>query len=103
MKKILDKDPITNSEQVFHANEHDQTFAVESRQDVSGIIKHATSLRNETDKHTRYNDGMTKVASIPMNIYMDWVQKGYTKDQKKMKELLNSPELRAFRTREGRV
>jgi len=38
-----------------------------------------------------------------MNIYMDWVQKGYTKDQKKMKELLNSPELRAFRTREGRV
>ena len=38
-----------------------------------------------------------------MSIYYDWVKKGYTKDQKKMKQLLNSPDLRHFRTRAGKV
>jgi len=102
MKRTLDIDPLMASQQIFHANEQGDKFTIETKQDVSGIIKEAKAARIETDKHTRYGD-MTKVASIPMTIYQDWVKKGYTKDQKKMKQLLNSPELRYFRTREGKV
>ncbi len=103
MKKILDVDKESKTTQIFHANEHDQTYTVETVQDVSEIIKNNDNQRNETDKHTPYGDGMTKVASIPMSIYAEWLAKGYTRDQKKMKKLLNSPELKRFRTREGRV
>tara|TARA_Y100000004_G_scaffold187058_1_gene239368 strand:+ start:870 stop:1181 length:312 start_codon:yes stop_codon:yes gene_type:complete len=103
MKRILDHDPASGTTQIFHANEHDQTYAVETVQDVSEIIKNNDAQRNETDKHTRYGDGMTRVASIPMSIYAEWLAKGYTKDQKKMKQLLNSPEFKRFRVREGRV
>ncbi len=103
MKKVMDRDAVTGKTTVFHSHEHDDTYAVEDRQDVTQIIKDATIKRNETDKHTRYGDGLNKVASIPMSMYQDWVKKGYTKDQKKMKELLNSPDYRYFRTREGKV
>jgi|TARA_R110000823_G_scaffold77402_1_gene176842 hypothetical protein len=103
MKRILDTDPETGTTSVFHANEHDQTYAVETRQDVSSIISEATALRNTTDRNTRYGEGLTKVASIPMTIYSEWLAKGWTKDQKKMKQLLNDPEIRKFRTREGKV
>jgi len=103
MKKILDTDPESGTTNVFHANEHDQTYAVETRQDVSQIITDATQLRNETDRNTRYGEGMTKVASIPMSIYAEWLAKGWTKDQKKMKQLLNDPDLRKFRTRQGQI
>tara|TARA_R100000963_G_scaffold34772_2_gene29572 strand:+ start:1666 stop:1980 length:315 start_codon:yes stop_codon:yes gene_type:complete len=102
-KRVMDRDPVTGKETVFHWNEHDDNYAVEDRQDVTGIIKDATAKRNETDRNTRYGNGMTQVASIPMNMYHDWVRKGYTKDQKKMKKLLNSPDLRKFRTRQGKV
>ncbi len=102
MKKILDVDKEMNSTQVFHSHEHDDSYTVETRQDVSGIIKHNTAVRNETDKHTPYGD-MTRVASIPMSLYQEWVKKGWTKDQNKMKELLNSPDYKYFRTREGKI
>ena len=103
MKKILDHDPETKTTQIFHANEHDQTYAVETRQDVGEILKNNQAQLNETDRHTRYGDGMTKVASIPMSVYAEWLAKGYTRDQKKMKELLNSPDFQKFRTRQGRI
>ncbi len=103
MKRILDVDKDTLTTTTFHYSDHDDTFSVQTQQDVSEIIKDAKAQNNETDKHTRYGDGMTKVASIPMSIYYDWVKKGYTKDQKKMKQLLNSPDLKHFRTRQGKV
>ena len=103
MKRILDTDPESGTTSVFHANEHDQTYAVETRQDVTQIITDATQTRNLTDKNTRYGEGMTKVASIPMTLYVEWLAKGWTKDQKKMKQLLNDPDLRKFRTRQGHI
>jgi len=103
MKRILDKDKDMGTTTTFHYSEHDNTFGIQTQQDVTEIIKDAKAQKNETDKHTRYGDGMTKVASIPMSMYHEWVRKGYTKDQKKMKQLLNSPELKHFRTREGKV
>ena len=106
MKRILDEDKDAAITTVFHYNNHDDTFQIETKLDVSEIVKDAKTQANETDKHTRYGEGVnnrTKVASIPMSIYYDWVKKGYTKDQKKMKQLLNSPDLRHFRTRAGKV
>ena len=50
MKRILDTDPEMGTTSIFHANEHDQTYAVETRQDVTQIIKEATQSRNETSK-----------------------------------------------------
>jgi len=46
---------------------------------------------------------MAKVASIPMNIYFDLKQRGILNDQKKMKQWLNDPDNKYFRTRPGLV
>ena len=103
MKRILDTDPEMGTTSIFHANEHDQTYAVETRQDVTQIIKEATQSRNETSKKTPYKNDLTKVMSVPMTIYSEWLAKGWTKDQEKLKQLVNDPDLRYFKTREGKV
>jgi hypothetical protein len=102
-QKVMDRDALTGTETIFHSHSNSDEYAVESRQDVSEIITGAKELRKNTSRKTPYGDGLTRVASIPMVMYADWVKKGYTKDQKKMKQLLNSPDLRYFRTREGKV
>jgi hypothetical protein len=103
MKRILDTDPEMGTTSIFHANEHDQTYAVETRQDVTQIIKEATQSRNETSKKTPYKNDITKVMTVPMTIYAEWLAKGWTKDQEKLKQLVNDPDLRYFKTREGKV
>ena len=103
MKRILDTDPEMGTTSIFHANEHDQTYAVETRQDVTQIIKEATQSRNETSKKTPYKNDLNKVMTVPMTIYAEWLAKGWTKDQEKLKQLVNDPDLRYFKTREGKV
>jgi|TARA_R110000824_G_scaffold102203_4_gene242517 hypothetical protein len=104
MKKILDTDPLMGTTSIFHGNDHDETYAVETRQDVTQIIKEATEARNLTSKNTPYKgDGWHKVGTIPMTMYAEWQAKGYTKDQKKFRALVNDPNFRYFRTREGKV
>lgn len=103
MKKILSTDKEMNSQQIFHGNDHDDTYTVETRQDVTETLKQTAELRNQTTKHTRYNDGQTRVAHVPAIIIQDLMRKGIWGDPKKMKLILNSPDYKFLRTREGTV
>ena len=103
MKKILSTDKEMNSQQIFHGNDHDDTYTVETRQDVTEILRQTAELRNQTTKHTRYNDGQTRVAHVPAIIIQDLMRKGIWGNPKKMKLILNSPDYKFLRTREGTV
>ena len=96
LKKVMDRDAVTGKTTVFHSHEHDDTYAVEDRQDVTQIIKDATIKRNETDKHTRYGDGLNKVASIPMSMYQDWVKKRLHERSKENERTIELPRLQIF-------
>lgn len=103
MKKILSTNKEMNSQQIFHGNDHDDTYTVETRQDVTETLKQTAELRNQTTKHTRYNEGQTRVAHVPDIVIQDLMRKGIWGDQKKMKQILNSPDYKFLRTREGKV
>jgi len=103
MKKILSTDKEMNSQQIFHGNDHDDTYTVETRQDVTEILKQTAELRNQTTKHTPYNNGQTRIAHVPGIVIQDLMRKGIWGDQKKMKQILNSPDYKFLKTREGTV
>ena len=103
MKKILSTNKEMNSQQIFHGNEHDDTYTVETRQDVTEILKQTAELRNQTTKHTPYNNGQTRIAHVPDIVIQDLMRKGIWGDQKKMKQILNSPDYKFLKTREGTV
>jgi len=100
MRKILDTDPITGIRHVFdYDNETDQA-TITAEQDVGTVVEANKAAFN--DAPTRHGE-WTKVASLPLVVYMDLKQRGILDDQKKLKEWLNSSENRHFRTRPGRV
>ena len=94
-------DPLTGTRTTFHY-EDDGTVTLEKQQDVTALIEQNKSLMASTDERARYGE-LQRVASIPLTVYFDLLQKGILKDPKRMKEWLNDPANRAFRTRPGRV
>jgi len=80
-------------------------MVLETKQDVEPIVEEATALRNASDGHFNL-DGQTHVASIPMVIWQQWIKEtngDILKDDDLLKEKLNDPDNRAFRTHPGRI
>jgi len=94
---------------VAHAD-GDGGIIIETRQDISGNIEQNRKEFNSFDERAKWSDDMfgNKVASIPLTVIDDLNAKGIMRgfavlDQKRMKEWLNSPDNRYFRTRPGQV
>lgn len=94
---------------VAHAD-GDGGIIIETRQDISGNIEQNRKEFNSFDERAKWSDDMfgNKVASIPLTVIDDLNAKGIMRgfavvDQKRMKDWLNSPDNRYFRTRPGRV
>ena len=94
---------------VAHAD-GDGGIIIETRQDISGNIEQNRKEFNSYDERAKWSDDMfgNKVASIPLTVIDDLNAKGIMRgfavlDQKRMKEWLNSPDNRYFRTRPGQV
>ena len=102
MKREFSYDPLTGVRTVFHGSDDGESFVLEKKQDVSGIIEHAKVQANAVTSLDRWGDGK-KVASIPMAIYADWVATGKIHDQAFIKAWLNNPDNALFRTRPGKV
>lgn len=101
---ILDYSPETGVLEKFH---FDDTFdggriIHEVEQDVTDIVEDCKAHMASTDERARYGD-MARVASIPMSIFHQLLAEGIINDQQKMKDWLNNPDNRVFRTRPGRV
>lgn len=106
-KKLFDYDPVTGTRQWFHWNDDTDTFTIQTEQKVDDLIEANRESFNQfsgaSDKFGDLIGQRTRVASIPMNIYMDLKKKGITKDPKAFKKWLNDPDNAAFRTRPGTV
>lgn len=99
LKKTMDFDPATGISHVFSIDEHGlATITVE--QDVTPIVE--TNKREFNADHRGFGE-WSKVASVPLSIYNDWVKQGKVHDQAFLKRFLNDPENRFFRTRPGAV
>jgi hypothetical protein len=85
-------------------------IVIETRQDVTANIEQNLKEFNSYDERAKWSDDMfgNKIASIPLTVIDDLNAKGIMRgfaivDQKRMKQWLNSPDNRFFRTRPGRV
>ena len=102
MKREFSYDPLTGVRTIFHASDDGDSFVLEKRQDVSGIVELNKAQLNAHTSLDRWGDGK-KVASIPMAIYAEWVATGKDKDEAFIRRWLNDPANAHFRTRPGRV
>lgn len=94
---------------VAHAD-GDGGIVIETRQDVTANIEQNLKEFNSFDERAKWSGDMfgNKIASIPLTVIDDLNAKGIMRgfaivDQKRMKDWLNSPDNRFFRTRPGRV
>lgn len=101
-KRFLDYDPFLGITEYHYYDPDTDTCMIEQVQDTSLIVENNNAQRNLTDRNTRWGE-MTKVASIPMNVWADLNAKGITKDKTAFRRWLNDPDNRFFRTREGVV
>lgn len=99
--RLFDYDPVTGRTRLFHYDHTNDTFQIETKQDVTDLVM----VNNEIAKEDvgKFADGMHRVASIPMNIYFELQRKGILKDKERLAAWLNDPDNRAFRTKMGRV
>ncbi len=99
--RIFSIDKATGTKKTFHYDQHDGSFVIASRQDVTGIIE----LAKEERKVARgfKGDGFHKVASIPNAIWWELMRNGIAMDDKRLKKWLRDPDNRAFRTHAGKI
>lgn len=85
----------------FHGAENGKYTIETVSPDVAPTTDRNKALYNE-NAGKRWGD-MKHVASIPLTVYWDLVQKGVTRDQKDFSKWLNDPDNRHFRTFPGKV
>lgn len=106
MKRYLGHDPSAGMDEVFHFDQSNGDFAVETSQDVEPILDRNKRLRNDTDGYTPSRD-MKHIATIPNVVIELWLNRYgvnvFRKDHDSaVRRLLNDPEWRNLRTSPGR-
>ena len=102
MDKVLEVIPEAGITRNFHYDESEENFTIETVQDVEALVEGNKSSFNAHTSLDRQGE-LRRVASIPMNVYMDLRARGIIKDQKAFKLWLNDPDNRFFRTAPGTV
>lgn len=103
MRKLLEYDPVTKTRRVFHASTDGEEFHVETVQDVAEIASDNKALHAMVDERAGWKGDMHRVASIPMNVYMDLQKRGIVDDPAAFRRWLNDSDNKVFRTRPGTV
>jgi len=105
MKRELDPDMIdVPTKRIFHMGEHDDQFHIETRQDVAPVLEDAKFQASHYDERSRWKD-INHVAQIPLVIIAEERKKGrdLINDPEALKQWLNDPDNKHFRTRPGRI
>lgn len=106
-ERLLDFDPLTGIRQFIDTDEMTGISTIRTEQDVTDIVELNKLQRNTfssgKDKWSDGFDHRTKVASIPLGIYMELKKSGVLRDPVAFKRWLNDPDNAAFRTRPGTV
>ena len=96
-------DRFFNRQRVYHYDNADEIATIETRQDVSDLVRYTKEMYANTDERAKWHDGFNHVASIPANIYWDLHKQGIVQDEERFKAWLNDRDNRVFRTRPGRI
>ena len=106
-ERFLDHDPLTGITQYIDTDEMTGVSTIRTEQDVSSIIDlNKFQASHFTSGKDQWGDGFdhrTKIASIPLSIYMDLKKRGVLRDPVAFKRWLNDGDNAAFRTRPGTV
>jgi hypothetical protein len=106
--RLFSHDPETGIKKWFRyhesssGNESEDSFSIETTQDVTSIVESTKASFNSTDERAKWGEGQY-VASIPISIWQDLKKKGIADNEKLFKAWLNDRDNRVFRTRPGRV
>jgi hypothetical protein len=98
--EVLEHVPETGTTRYFHYDDTDDSFTIETVQDVGELVEDNKAQFNEYTSLDRMGEGR-RVASIPMNVYWDLKQRGIVDDPAAFKRWLNDPDNRFFRTSPG--
>lgn len=105
MKALIDADPITRTKSRVHYQPSDEEMILEDKQDVQPVVDVNKEDLKVSDG--RFNlDGKTHVARIPLVIWQQWMKEtngDIATDDDLLKEKLNDPDNRAFRSHPGRL
>jgi hypothetical protein len=110
VERVLSYDPLTGVQEIFRYDEVTHRFEIIRVEDHSAVMEDAQERRKQFRgpgggrwKPLPGDFNLHHVASIPLSVYMDLVQKGIAKDKEALRKWLNDPENQVFRTRPGRV
>lgn len=99
---LFEYDALTDTTQKFYWDPVTERFTITDVQRVDDLLDMNQALRN-TDAKANKSSMMRRVASVPLNIYMELKQKGIIDDPKKLREWLNNSDNRAWRTNDMKV
>lgn len=103
MKRLFDTDPVTKTSRVFHWNESDESFHIETLQNVSDTVELTQAEFNAMDERAPWKGDIHQVGRIPLNKVAELERLGIWRDDEALRRWLNDPENRAFRTRPGKL
>jgi hypothetical protein len=100
-ERILSRDAMYGVTEYFIPSEDGESFTIRTEFDPTDLFEANKEEYNEAGGR-RWDDGKL-VARIPLPIYYDWLRKGYMRDQKKLRALLNDPDNRFMRCWPGNL
>lgn len=101
--KLFDFDPVTGTKKIWHYDADKDEAVIETIFDTSNLVETNKAMFNAVDERANWKGDMHLVASIPMELFMQWKSEGKLDDQAFLKKWLNDPDNRLFRTRPGEV
>lgn len=107
--RILDMDPQTGIVRLFHYDDTNDTFTIETRQTVDDIVEVSKATYNSIDERANWKGDLHLVGRIPLTLFYELQRRGEVDadgnvlNDETLAKFLNNPDYRDFRTRPGRV
>lgn len=111
-KRLFDRNEVFGITRHSYYDSDNDTFTIETVQDVEAVLEDNKRRYNSVDERARWNDGLHKVATIPLAVLEGLIQKGvyapgktnvYKDNGVRFRRFLNDRDNRFFRTRPGRI
>jgi len=102
MKRVISTDPLTGITTYWIVDPQTGAVTIQSEQKAEAVLEANKRSYAGINAKERHGD-MSRVASIPLNVYYDLKRKGIVDDPVAFKRWLNDSENRVFRTRGGTV
>lgn len=94
---VLDADSLTGTVSKMSITT-DQKLIFEDTVEIDALGEQNQTLRNEISRNEKVPDGMVKVASLPMMVYLDLQKRGILGDRSALRRWLKTEEARPYRT-----